>query len=496
MKHFLFSLIVLMFSDGAHADAQRQRASGMASDGLKWQVYFNFPACDHSQEGRRAGAWCEPSDIGKSEKNNGVEAHLKSWISDLNTKSIYISFFSFSNKNIAAALCAETSARPDLKVTIFLDKGEGQVGALANTIDVLDAEMSDPQHRRYIPGYKTGCGDRLKPRETARGSGGFGGAGNFLQHAKIFMALDQKELPESPSGLNAWIKRSQKIRFTSSSANMSSYGTTLHFENWLFFETPADHYIGQQNLCTMMAFRMAEAQGNKQREQFKSAYQDCEAQISSPPSKDIEYYIVPSAANNKGTGPESVLKTIISSAQQFVKMAIHRFTTGSIAYPLMSKSRQGVSVMVIQDDDTLRASVIDGGSAADVGGYDVRILRMNLDAGIDVTFMETNSETTTHMFHNKFIVVDDRVVFQGAGNFTADAINAGGKDGNYEQFYVIQIPQLVKAYSRAWDYLRETSTSKENHPVGGHEFYCTAEFGKLKLLCSDPRAEDSELSIP
>jgi hypothetical protein len=491
---FTFVLSILFIAT-ASADPSRQRASGETEDGLKWQVYFNFPACDHSNDGRKKGAWCEPTDITESQASNGIEANLFNWIKDSDTKSIFISFFSFSNKNVAAALCAETSLRSELNVTIFLDKGEGQVGALVNNIATLDDELADPNSKRYVPGYKKGCSERIRPRDTARGSGSFGGDGNYLQHSKIFMALDQAALPSGPAELNNWLKNTKKIRFTSSSANMSSYGTTLHFENWLFFEAPPTNYIAQQNLCTMMAFKAADSEDG-QRAQFKKAYQSCEDEITAKKNSDLQFYIVPSVANNKKNGPEGILRKTINSAQKLVKVAIHRLTTNSVAGPLINKSQQGVPVKMIQDDDTLRASVVDGGSVADVGGYDVRILRMNLDAGIDVSFMETNSETTTHMFHNKFVVVDDKFVFQGAGNFTSSALNSGGKDGNYEQFYLISIPGLVRAYSQAWDYMRETSTRRQDHEVGKNEFYCTASFGQKKVRCDDSVAEDSHLVIP
>ena len=100
--------------------ANPQRAEGMTADGLKWKVHFNFPICDHSDQGKPKGAYCEGTDSSASEKANGVEEQLISWIKDPETKGLYLSYFSFSNKNIAAALCVETSLRPDLKVTLFL----------------------------------------------------------------------------------------------------------------------------------------------------------------------------------------------------------------------------------------------------------------------------------------------------------------------------------------------------------------------------------------
>jgi hypothetical protein len=474
-----------------------QRAEGQTADGLKWKVHFNFPVCDHSDQGFPKGAYCEGSDSSASEKANGVEEQLISWIKDPTTKGLYLSYFSFSNKNIAAALCVETSLRPELKVTLFLDKGESQVGTFANNLVTLDQDISTPGNRRYVEGYKTGCADRLKPRETARGSGSFGGDGNYLQHTKIFMALDQAELPANANQLNAWIKNSNRIRFTSSSANMSSFGTTLHFENWIFFDAPANNYVAQQNLCTMVGFKAA-TNATNQRQQFKDAYNACEQQIQSQPMKNVKYYIVPSTANNNGKGPGNALIGLINSAYESVKVSIHRFTTSSLASPMIRKAKQGVPVKVIQDDDTLRKGVVNGGAAADVGGDDVAIMRRNIDGGVDITFMETNADTTVHMFHSKYVIADESRLFQGAGNFTGTSMNLNGRDGNYEHFYVITIPQLAKAYSNAWDYLRTLSTPRKQHPVGNNEYLCTftsPQGQRQTISCDDPKAEDSHLNV-
>lgn len=497
MNKGTFLLGTMMLASSAFANPAVQRASGQTADGLKWQVHFNFPICDHSVEGQPKGAYCEATDSSASEKANGVEAQLLSWIKDPSTKGLYLSYFSFSNKNISAALCAETSARPELKVGLFLDKGEAQIGGFETNVNTVDKEMATPGHRRFIEGYKTGCLSRLKPRETTRGSGAFGGDG-YLQHTKIFMALDQPELPAGPMDLNSWISKSKRIRFSSSSANMSSFGTTLHFDNWLFFDAPAKNYTAQQNLCTMVAFKAA-TDAKAQRNQFKEAYAACEAQIQTPASKDLKFFIVPSTANLAGQGPSQALVSMINLAKKNIRVAIHRFTTSTLASPLVKKSKQGIPVSLIQDDDTLRKGVVDGGPAADVGADDVAIMRRNIDAGVDMNFMQTNASTTVHMFHSKYVIADEKQLFQGAGNFTATSLNSSG-DGNYEHFYVIAIPELVTAYTKAWKHLRTIATPRKQHPVGNNEYLCTGKEeptsrSKSLMSCSDPSAEDAHLNV-
>ena len=100
MNAYIAFVLSLFIAVTASADPSRQRANGQTADGLNWQVYFNFPSCDHSADGRRKGAWCEACDIGNSENMNGIEAQLLSWFNDAETNSLYISYFS-QCKNVA-----------------------------------------------------------------------------------------------------------------------------------------------------------------------------------------------------------------------------------------------------------------------------------------------------------------------------------------------------------------------------------------------------------
>ena len=164
-----------------------------------------------------------------------------------------------------------------------------------------------------------------------------------------------------------------------------------------------------------MAFKTA-TDAKTQREQFKNNYAACVAQIKTAPSKDIQYHIVPSLENSKKNGPTQALIKMINSAKKNIRVAIHRFTTSTLASPIINKAKQGIPVSMIQDDDTLRKGVVEGGPAADVGGDDVGIMRRNIDAGVDMNFMQTNASTTVHMFHSKYVIVDEKSFLQIASN--------------------------------------------------------------------------------
>jgi len=151
-------------------------------------------------------------------------------------------------------------------------------------------------------------------------------------------------------------------------------------------------------------------------------------------------------------------------------VAIHRLMTGKITKDLFVKvALTDVNFEIIYDDDTLRFGKEDGGDFFDVDRNDVmnyRILRRKAD---QIYFMETNARASgangrPHLFHNKFIVVDDKYLFQGAGNFKSLNIDIYA-DGNIENFYLIEIPEIVAAYGAAWQLLKQRATRQEDHEV-------------------------------
>lgn len=412
-------------------------ASGTAP-GLKWEVRFNFPACDH--EGQPKGAYCLLEDYKPAAIKSGIEGKLNDWLSDPKIKSAKLAYFSFSNKNMKNALCA--AAERGVKVDIYL-------------------------HRQNIPTpvvqEMMACSPNLKviPRGTEFGSG-------YLQHAKIFM-LSESENPMPLADLTGDAvdaARASTTRFTSSSANMSSYGTALHLENWLFFEAETTDYLAQEQLCFFKAIdTMQLGDPTSERQSFVSINNTCRQAITAAPRSDIRFMAVPHG--NATPVPYAAMQEILSGAQQSIKVAIHRLTTGGIAKKLAQKAQQGVDVNVLFDDDTFRVGQCDGGAAMDVAAFDTQSLRTIRAGGGKIGLVGTNG-ALPHLHHNKFIIVDDKILFQGAGNFTSTSLNAFDL-GNIEHFYVITVPDIVAAYVKGWDYLRSIALNPENHEVGAHK---------------------------
>lgn len=405
------------------------------SNGLRWEARFNLPECRHS--GQKRNAWCMVSDADRAAEISGVEDKLISWMKDPKVRSVQMAYFSFSNKRIRSALCEAANSEKRLRVTLYIN--------------------SSNFHHANVEALKN-CSPYTEV--ISRGKGPFGTAGAHLQHTKIFLASESLR-PLPWSDLTESERANQvrtRTRFTSSSANMSSFGTSLHFENWLFFNDDTSSYLAQQNLCTFKAFSV-----KNDRRTFANTYRDCIRKIQSRPRSDIRYFAVPSTRLKK---PYTTLKEMILSAESEILIAIHRLTTGKVYKDLFLKKafEPGVDVKIIFDDDTLRTGKVNGGPAHDVAKHDVIAYR-TLRRDTQITFMETNADSTTHLFHNKFAVVDGKKLFQGAGNFTGTALNISGY-GNYEQFYSIEIPEIVSAYHRAWNVLDRRATTTQNHPVG------------------------------
>ncbi|MDA9793130.1 phospholipase D-like domain-containing protein [Bacteriovoracaceae bacterium] len=424
-------------------------ASGVSGD-LKWEVRFNLPSCKH--EGGKENAWCLYTDQKKNSKKSGIADKLKNWAFDDEVKSLHLAYFSFSNKTVRFTLC--DASEMGKNVNIYLDQSN------SDSLDMwFDEECKD---RSNINVYGLGA-----PFNSENG---------HLQHAKVFLASTTTGLKtyKEMNTVQRKAARGRNLRFTSSSANMSSNGLALHFENWMFLETKENKNLAQKNICLFKSFeKVSNSVVQDARSYFSESFQECVGDISAKKRSDLDFYVVPAA---KGMPlPFDGMKKLVFDTKAYLRVAIHRLTTASVYKWLISgASKRGVDVKLIFDDDTLRTGVQDGGNAHDVGESDIkayRYLRDNTKA--EISFMETNAVTipalggVPHLFHNKFMISDGKALFQGAGNFTGRALNTYGP-GNYEQFYIIRIPEVVKAYEDGWNVLRSRSTLRADHPVGHH----------------------------
>jgi len=102
------------------------------------------------------------------------------------------------------------------------------------------------------------------------------------------------------------------------------------------------------------------------------------------------------------TPMEAALLDLINGASASIDAAIYSLTRQSVIDALLAAHNRGVTVRVVGDDETATGSSRDGYQAL-------------VDGGITVV---TDTVTNT-LQHNKFLVVDDEIVWTGSTNFTA-----------------------------------------------------------------------------
>lgn len=410
--------------------------------GINWQVRFNLPDCKH--HGHPSGAWCTTDDRESSARKSGIEAQLMQWIKNPKTKSITMAYFSFSNSRIKVALCEAAKTR-GVKIRLYLHN--------QNMPTVEDLQTCAPENLKVIA------------RGTEFGSG-------YLQHAKMFLVSEAS----TPAPLSLITDAAEKaalsktgVHFISSSANLSTYGTSLHFENWIMFTTSYGNRLAQENLCYFHALENSSTgQGGDERLIFAKINKQCLDNISAPAIPTARFVPVPHGDLTEQ--PADTLAKIIKNAKSSIKVGIHRLTASTISNLLAERNRSGVKVKINYDDDTFVsgkcrpvALTSDGEDEKKFEADDVYSMRLLKKSGVDVAFVETNNEIK-HIHHNKFLIADDKVLFQGAGNFTSTSLNQY-KTGNMEYFYVFTDPKLVQAYVNAWDKIRSVATPWEKHPM-------------------------------
>jgi phosphatidylserine/phosphatidylglycerophosphate/cardiolipin synthase-like enzyme len=394
---------------------------------LHWALRLNRMQCSHPGKAR---SWCNDADRPAAIAASGIEDTLLGWVRDPAVTAVKITYMTFSSTRIAQALCDASAAR-GLQVDVFLQKTylDPPEAATGSYRKLLDCAAASPAALRV----------------HARGGS------QWLNHAKIFLA-----------------ERDGRVRFTSSSANISSSGLSLHYDNWLVFDAPAAHRLARQNLCYFDALKnMLNAQGVPDKGRFMTLWKTCSDQIpaDAPDGATRTRFIgVPAAPGMER--PLDTLLAMIDGAQQSIRIAAHKITltaAAPIATHIAAKAQQGIPVQIVFDDDTiLKALSLPGAAALNVSAEELLGYQTLADAGAEITFADTNEQLGLLM-HNKYVIVDGTSLFTGAGNFSKASLT--GK--NTEQFYVTTDPALLDAYVRGWTELRGWAKPKDYFTTAG-----------------------------
>ncbi len=351
--------------------------------------------------------YCKPADHARSAKREtSPHKRLLDWINHKDTKEIFMAYLSFSNSEITEALCKQ------LKNGITLNL-------------VLDAE----------------------PGETNKQAESLKECGNALVHYRG----NQKGLGFAHNKLMVVNPNDAKtIKLVFSSANMST-GTSIHHENWNFITTSPKSYFAQAHQCLMKGM----IENGDSRKEFVAFIDLCRKEIPAMEESDIQTYFVP----GEGKKAFAAIKEMAFQSTR-LNTAAHRFS-GMFVVLFEELLKAGKPLRLVTDDDMYWSYKTRSSVGRNTNMEAFKVIPM-MSRGLEMQFMETNHNSFL-LQHNKFMVFElqgQDAVFTGAGNFTTSAF-----ENNYENYYVITIPEVVTAYSNQFNYFwDELSTPQERLP--------------------------------
>ncbi len=358
--------------------------------------------------------YCKKADVEFNGKRKDTpRAKILEIINDPKTKELFLTYLSFSEKEVAENLCQAIEQR-DVKVTFIIDSKNEERGEGMEQLNRLKQCRSKTAENA--------------PVLLTRGNkGGIGFA-----HNKVII--------QNPHDEN-------QMKIVFSSGNMSS-GTLLHHENWHFVLVSAKSYFAQSHLCLMNGM----LSHHEKASEFKSFMKECRNSIKFEEESDIKMYAVP------GDGKEALDDIAIKGQKSdAIAVAAHRFSCPEIDDVLKLAMSENKSVRLVADDDIYWTGILKKQVGANTINEFFNVLAL-VREGMEVKYMQTNQDSK-YLHHNKFLVFDN-AVFTGAGNLTKSAF-----EKNFENFYMINIPEVVDAfkvqYEKMW---KELATSYEQMP--------------------------------
>jgi hypothetical protein len=432
-------------------------------DFYKYEVAFTNPQCSayeydetvYSFDGnilnsKPKNVFCQYGDKSPNQKRKASPHYkIRGLVTNPEVKELFLTYLSFSNSDIATAVC-EGIEKYNTKVTFIIDKNnEPDAKRRAKLDKVANCKPS----KKFID-----AGIANYPKVAFRGNEDKLG----YAHNKIIMAK--------------YKKHNKKITIVFSSGNMSS-GTVLHHENWHFLTTSTDSYFAQAHECikTGMLNHALPKNGKKAINIFKTYIKSCRANITAKEESDIKLYIVPS------DGPKA-MKNIVKNIKKSVSVdvAAHRFTHHSLINAMSQAAKSGKDVRFVADDDIFWTGKVNERNGrvnckikdkVQIGAnmcneyFNVKKVEK---AGVKVKYMQTNHNSHL-LHHNKYVIFEyangDGAVHCGAGNFTGAAFGTSRYSTNFENFYFIKIPEVVEAFKKQYKYkFSKLATSEGDLP--------------------------------
>ncbi len=135
--------------------------------------------------------------------------------------------------------------------------------------------------------------------------------------------------------------------------------------------------------------------------------------------------------------PQKAIIKNINQAEAFINIAMYIFTDKEIALPLVKARERGVKVRLYLDKEQV--------------DYQYSQSRFLVQKGI-----KTRISTNNYIMHNKFAIIDNRILLTGSYNWTFSANNR-----NDENLMVIDDPEIIEIFQNQFVNLWTNKYSSE-----------------------------------
>ncbi len=165
--------------------------------------------------------------------------------------------------------------------------------------------------------------------------------------------------------------------------------------------------------------------------------------------------------------PQKEIIKNINQAEAFINIAMYIFTDREIALPLIKARERGVKVRVYLDKDQV--------------DYKYSQSRFLVQKGI-----KTRISTNNYIMHNKFAIIDNRILLTGSYNWTFFANNR-----NDENLMVIDDPGIIEIFQNQFVNLWTNKYSLERT----RQLYKIAKVDFLPTSPISPKSEVQTINI-
>jgi len=165
--------------------------------------------------------------------------------------------------------------------------------------------------------------------------------------------------------------------------------------------------------------------------------------------------------------PQKEIIKNINQAEAFINIAMYIFTDREIAPPLIKARERGVKVRVYLDKDQV--------------DYKYSQSRFLVQKGV-----KTRISTNNYIMHNKFAIIDNRILLTGSYNWTFSANHR-----NDENLMVIDDPEIIEIFQNQFENLWTNDFSLEKT----RQLYEIAEIDLLPVSITSLNTEEKLINI-